>query len=529
MKAIGYIRLSFKDQSKYSLEVQEAAIKAYCFRHHLKLEALFKDNGQSSATFDRIDFKALESFMKKHKGTIHYLIVMAHDRFSRDLPEALLKIRTLENQFGLKVLSVDEPLDLDTKDPNVLASRTFKYLNANTELMNIRARTKNAILGAQLAGRFINKAPYGYRNDRDFTDKSLLTIIADQATVVHQIFHYYLLDVPVAQIKLEAMKIGFCYKGHNAIYRILGNCVYAGLIRLAHDNGTYTYVKALHEPIIKETDFWLVQERLNKKTTKTKRDKDFPLRGLLKCHCTRYMTAAWSKGNRKHYVYYCCYFHRDINVPGLKVHDQLDHLLKRLELSAPKVARLTDKAKERLAVLLYNQEQQIASRQATIKDLDKKMENLEEAFIDKHIAVDMFKKWSERYRIERQKLEVQISELNQDNCDQRERMQQFIKKLSNLHQIYLNATCLQKHVLLKHIFKHGFTYVNGQLKAVSISSILLDDNEIETFPLKNNTTAEFAEPIVHDERLHHKAEEHFFIVLGELIAELEFNNLGKEL
>jgi site-specific DNA recombinase len=64
MKAIGYMRLSGKDQSRYSLELQEAAIKEYCFKYQLDLVALFTDNGQSSSSFNRVDFKALESFIK---------------------------------------------------------------------------------------------------------------------------------------------------------------------------------------------------------------------------------------------------------------------------------------------------------------------------------------------------------------------------------------------------------------------------------------------------------------------------------
>ncbi len=96
MNAIGYVRLSSKDQSKYSLEDQESAIRKYCITNCLNLIAIFKDNGQTSSTFDRLDFKALELFVKRHRGEVRYLIVMEHDRFSRDLSEALSKIRGMD-------------------------------------------------------------------------------------------------------------------------------------------------------------------------------------------------------------------------------------------------------------------------------------------------------------------------------------------------------------------------------------------------------------------------------------------------
>ena len=138
MNAIGYVRLSSKDQSKYSLEDQESAIREYCITNCLNLVAIFKDNGQKSSTFDRLDFKALELFVKRHRGEVRYLIVMEHDRFSRDLSEALSKISSLETKHGLKLVSIDEPLDIDPSDPSSFISRTFKYATANAvELMHL--------------------------------------------------------------------------------------------------------------------------------------------------------------------------------------------------------------------------------------------------------------------------------------------------------------------------------------------------------------------------------------------------------
>lgn len=47
MNAIGYIRISVKDQSVYSLEGQERSIRTYCTQHNLSLLNVFKDDGLS--------------------------------------------------------------------------------------------------------------------------------------------------------------------------------------------------------------------------------------------------------------------------------------------------------------------------------------------------------------------------------------------------------------------------------------------------------------------------------------------------
>ena len=126
MNALGYMRLSIRDQSRYSLEYQEQSIREYCTRNNLELTEIYKDNGQHSDTFDRPNYRALESFIKKHKGVNRYLIIMDHDRFSRDLSEALAKIKELEVKYGIKVLATNEDVDLDPTDPNVFMQRAFR-------------------------------------------------------------------------------------------------------------------------------------------------------------------------------------------------------------------------------------------------------------------------------------------------------------------------------------------------------------------------------------------------------------------
>jgi DNA invertase Pin-like site-specific DNA recombinase len=143
MNAIGYRRLSERDQSRYSLEYQDTSINDYCKRNDLNLIGLYTDNGQSSYTFDRPNYQALEAFIKKHKGKARYLTIMDHDRFSRNLSEALAKITELEDRFNIKVLSTNEPIDIDTTDPYVFLQRSMSYMFANAELFRIRKRTKD--------------------------------------------------------------------------------------------------------------------------------------------------------------------------------------------------------------------------------------------------------------------------------------------------------------------------------------------------------------------------------------------------
>jgi len=99
MNAIGYVRISSKDQSKWSLASQEKHIREYCAPNNVNVVEMFIDYGKKSYTFDRPDYIALEKFIKKHKNHVQYLVVLDHDRFSRNLPEALMKIEQLEKNM----------------------------------------------------------------------------------------------------------------------------------------------------------------------------------------------------------------------------------------------------------------------------------------------------------------------------------------------------------------------------------------------------------------------------------------------
>src|ERR1700678_3588506 len=90
--AVGYVRISIKDQSAYSISYQRTAIAEYCIRNRLNLIALFTDDGESSYTFDRPNWIAMEAFVRQQKGKVNYLIVLDFDRFSRNLSTALAKI-----------------------------------------------------------------------------------------------------------------------------------------------------------------------------------------------------------------------------------------------------------------------------------------------------------------------------------------------------------------------------------------------------------------------------------------------------
>lgn len=465
--AIGYRRLSSRDQSRYSLEFQEELIRSYCKRNDLDLLAVFTDNGQRSDTFDRPDYKALEAFIKKHRPKVSYLIIATHDRFSRDFTEAFSKIKELEQQFQLKVLAINEDIDIDVNNPDVFMRRAFAYLLANQELLQIRKRIKENINYARLSGRYVGRPPFGYINAKDRNNKTILLIDEEKAEVIRNIFHNYLSGASMQQIRTYATEQGFTRTGHSAIQNVINNPVYAGLIRIpATTKLKERYIRGIHQPIISETDFWLA----NKKSSQTPPSKSqpkelFPLRGILKCWCGKNMTAGYSKGKKKYYPYYRCTVHTAKNYNGDKLHNQFEQFLDTFKFSELQLNVITQKAELLLRKTAQDQKEIITSRNKQLSDIENKQIALDELILNREINSDTFHRLYKKLTTDK---EVLISS-RQEAIKESEKwieLHGLLSKIKTIKDIYVIAQLPQKHKLIQELFPSDLIYKTGNFTVV---------------------------------------------------------------
>lgn len=473
--AIGYRRLSDKDQSKYSLAYQDKAIRDYCTYNDLNLIAMYTDNGECSDTFDRANYKALETFIKKNKGQASYLIVMHLDRFSRNLPEALMKIDELEDKYHIKVLATNEDINLDTRDPAVFMQRAFNFLQANSELLRIRQRTKDGIRQAQSQGRYVNVAPFGYANRRDSEGKGIIVLDEEKAPIVQKVFEEYLAGTPIFLIYDMAKKMGFNRTGNSAIHNLLSNCTYAGLVKVRGDRKTPDKIgKGLHQPIISEADYWLAQEKLgNKRSEKTQPKEDFPLRGIVKCWCGKNMTAGYSKGKKKYYLYYRCIEHTQTNIPGHIMHEQFEQLLEQLSLTKEQTAFIADKSRELLKKATVDNAQVLHERQKQLNDIDTKVDKLEYRLMEDEIDSSTYKKWLSKFRHERAVILKDIETIrNQGEDNKLQKLEKQLPLMTSIRSIYKEAPLRRKHSLVRGVFKHKLMYFDGRFRTPSLEPAL---------------------------------------------------------
>lgn len=474
MDAIGYIRISKKDQSTHSLSYQERSIREYCDRNHLALGSLFIDDGESSYTFDRPDFVALEKFIRQHKKKVKYLVVFDHDRFSRNLPEALQKIESLEKKHGLKVIATSEPVDIDTSDPSVFMLRAFKYLIANQELFTIRKRAKETAHYAQDSGRYINAAPYGYVNGKDAQGKNLLKIDDDENKVfiVRKIYNDFIAGTPKNIIHQEVRKLGFPHSANSAVFRILNNPLYAGLVRVcAFGKQPEKIKKGIHEAIVPEWQYYRVQELLdsNKRRMKTKPKDEFPLKGILKSPCCgTNLTAGWSKGKSKYYLYYRCIYHSNVNIPGAMLYEKFEELLKHLSLKQHVVDEIVEVVSKNVRNNVKASESMYRNIKSQLIAVETKREGIDNKLFDGVINDDTYKKWTLKLNAEKAKLKEELEYLDRMN-DEIEQNLLVLPYMLNLHKVYMDSPLSQQHALAREVFKGGLTFSEGMFRTPMIN------------------------------------------------------------
>lgn len=461
MNAIGYCRISISDQSRYSMDGQERAISEYCKKNGLQLLNVFKDEGESSYSFDRPDFNALEKFIRKNKD-VQYLLIYDHDRLSRNLAEALLKIKELHDKFGIKVLATTDSLDTDFSDPTTFMMRAFKFMMAESELHRIRKRTRDGYINASLKGLYVNKAPYGYVNSRDSNKNPLLKIDEEKAAIVRLIFEEYRRGATIEQIRETLKPYDYKQKGNSAIQRILSNPVYAGLIRVpAHGTRQEQVIKGIHEAIVSESLYWSAQDRLhgNKRFILHSSDQ-MPLKGVLRCHCGRILSASnpRSKTGKVHW-YYICPEHRK-NIPASKVHEQLNEILDTFSFSPEKLRLFEDRLGREIQAYIYNRASLVAGTEKALRNVRDKITAAEERYLLQEGRVNQksYDKVLSGLKAQEGELLKRLAELGEGASVYWQRLNAILPKLHDLRGTYLAMDLYKRQQFLRLVFDNSLSH-----------------------------------------------------------------------
>src|SRR5690554_3364084 len=397
-KVIGYARISTEDQSHFPIDGQIEEFEEYCFRNNYELLHIFTDEGQSAKDFERREWRQLEKYLKINHKEVDYLLVMKYDRFSRNVQQALNVIAQLEEEYNIKILSIAEPISLPPESPFYFQLRTQMLLQAHVERLIIKERTLFGMNKAKRDGRYLGKAPYGYKNSRDSFKKPILEIIPHEADTVRKIFDLLLEGYTRAEIKRLINAEGYSQSGKDAVYRILTNKVYIGLIKInAHNGEIEKYIPGIHEPIISEDVFFRAQALLIRPNQPRREYNETAyLKQVIVCpECYKPLTCGKSKGKNKYYWYYECTSHRkSYNVDV--AHSKLNEILSEMSFTETQIEYMKEEVRKKLEIRRKDQKDRLPDFTIRKTAALHKMENLEEKYILGTIDDTVYAKWKDK-------------------------------------------------------------------------------------------------------------------------------------
>ena len=109
MKAVIYTRVSSEEQvSNLSLDVQEKTCREYCARNGWKVEAVYREEGESARTANRTALRRMLEDLRTRP--VDYVVVYDTSRFARDV-YVHTSLKQLLNKAGAQLRAATQPLE----------------------------------------------------------------------------------------------------------------------------------------------------------------------------------------------------------------------------------------------------------------------------------------------------------------------------------------------------------------------------------------------------------------------------------
>ena len=307
MRAVIYARYSHQKQDKsFSIEEQISACKQKAAFEKYDIIKIFEERAVSAKNLNRPSLSSLISFVCNTKNDIDAIYIYDISRLTRNAVDLGLLKRDFA-KYGIVIRSVNGVPD-DTLEGNMMQDVIARFAQYENELKG--AKVKGGMYNRFKAGYALHTAR-GYKWGKSIEGKAI--IVPDETFPHYQTLWYKIRDERLSIVKavsyinkiLPSAKLT-----RSSLSRMLENKLYYGV--LAYKKYPNEEIKGIHEPMIDEDTYWQVREivtgRSHKNTkTRNKINPLYPLTKSLLCpHCDARLTAAKSKGKRKHYEYYFC-------------------------------------------------------------------------------------------------------------------------------------------------------------------------------------------------------------------------------
>jgi site-specific DNA recombinase len=160
MRAIGYVRVSTDKQADhgFSLEVQEAKIRAMAVVQGVEINELIVDGGESAKNLNRPGMERLLTLVDH--GKVQTVIIAKLDRLTRSVKDLAELLERFERR-GVSLVSVAESLDTASASGRLVINIMTAVSQWEREATG--ERTRDAMRHKKSNGERVGNIQYGFR------------------------------------------------------------------------------------------------------------------------------------------------------------------------------------------------------------------------------------------------------------------------------------------------------------------------------------------------------------------------------
>ncbi|MFN0256715.1 hypothetical protein [Pedobacter ureilyticus] len=122
------------------------------------------------------------------------------------------------------------------------------------------------------------------------------------------------------------------------------------------------------------------------------------------------MTAGWSKGRKNYHLYYRCTVHTNYNLPGNKLHDTFERMLKGLSFQPHQIRFIVETAKNLLIQPLQLKREKHQQQLKDLQALNQKIYQLEEKFMNNEIENETYQRWFKKLKEDKALVEYALGD-----------------------------------------------------------------------------------------------------------------------
>jgi site-specific DNA recombinase len=479
-RCVVYTRVSTKDQAdnNMSLVTQKKLCEQFCEKNGLEIVAYFGGTYESAKTDERKEFNAMLAFIKRCKEPLAHIVVYSIDRFSRSGANAIYIKEQLSKQ-GVTIQSVTQPTDTATSSGRLQQNIQLIFSDFDNELR--REKSVTGMREALARGEWISTLPKGYDNLRINGKRKI--VVNELGKKLRQIFEWKANE----QIGLEEIKSRLAKQGiklpTQRISDILKNPFYCGVIVNKLLDGQI--IDGVHEKLITKELFLKANAIKNGNTGGYKvmiANDGIPLKHFVKCEtCGTYLSGYKATKNKKYY-YKCPTKGCGCNKRAEQLHEQFiskldDHIVNINEQNIP---ILRDAMREIYKAKNSANEDAKLTFESQLKEIRKKLERLEERFVNEEISREIFEKFHKKLKTEKLEIETNLHKPENRSSNPEKAIEVAIHLASKLNTLWDCSDYLQKQKLQNLVFPEGLQYhrKNDSLRTIRTNSVFVSISEL---------------------------------------------------